>query len=274
MYASTFAALAALALISPEAALSQVAAHRTLVVLLAHADDEGPVAPMLARYAREGVQIHPIIASNGSQGAGTQPGGISRPETGLQGDELSRVREAEARCASEALGMQAPILLGFPDGKLGDYVGDRSLLFRLTQRVAEELQRLHPDAIVTWGPDGGIGHPDHRIVSDIATQLVRTEAPGAPERLFYMSLPADAIRAMVPQRGAPPLLIPAAKYFTVRVSFAPQDLLAAERSMACHRSQFTPDVVRRVSAAAGRAWNGVIALSPAFPTEPTTDLFP
>lgn len=27
------------------------------------------------------------------------------------------------------------------------------------------------DAVVTWGPDGGVGHPDHRLVSDIARQL-------------------------------------------------------------------------------------------------------
>jgi LmbE family N-acetylglucosaminyl deacetylase len=190
-----------------------------------------------------------------------------------QGEALVRQRAEEARCAAEALGVMPPIRLEFPDGKLGDYAGDRSLVYRLTQRMAEELARLRPDAVLTWGPDGGFGHPDHQIVSSVVTQLQRAGAPGVPERVFYMYLPVESIRAMNPQRGEPPLVIPQAKYFTVRVPFAPEDLQAAERSMVCHRSQFTPEVVQRVVPATARAWNGVIQLVPAFPTAPSADLF-
>jgi LmbE family N-acetylglucosaminyl deacetylase len=98
------------------------------------------------------------------------------------------------------------------------------MAYRLTQRIAEELQRLHPGVIVTWGPDGGMGHPDHRMVSNIVTQLQRAHAPGVPERVFYMYLPAEAMRAMNPQRGEPPLLVPDARYVTARVPFRPEDL--------------------------------------------------
>ena len=248
------------------------AAPKTLVMVGAHADDEGPVAPILARYAREGVKVYLIIASDGVAGAGQQ-GGIPRPDATVQGEELVRQRAEEARCATQALGIQPPILLGFPDGKLGDYAGDRALIYRVTQRIAEELGRLRPDAVITWGPDGGTGHPDHRIVSNIVTQLQRAGAPGVPERVFYMNLPVEAMRAMNPQRGEPPLTVPQATYFTVRVPFAPEDFRAAERSMACHKSQFTPEVVQRVAPAAARAWNGAIPLIPAFPTAPGTDLF-
>ena len=44
-----------------------------LVAGLAHADDEGPAAPIVARYAREGVQVHLLIASDGGQGTGSPP---------------------------------------------------------------------------------------------------------------------------------------------------------------------------------------------------------
>ena len=125
--------------------------------------------------------------------------------------------------------------------------------------------------MVTWGPDGGVGHPDHRLVSDIATQLQRAGAPGVPERLFYMYIPAEGIRAMSP-RGEPPLLIPQAKYFTVHVSFAPEDFDAAARSMVCHHTQFTPEVVQRVVPLMRRELNGVVALIPAFATPPGADL--
>ena len=164
-------------------------------------------------------------------------------------------------------------MLGFPDGKLGDYIGDRSLLYRLTDRIAGELQRLHPDAVLTWGPDGGTGHPDHRLVSNIATQLARAAAPGVPARLFYMSLTAEGMRAMNPQRGEPPLLIPEAKYFTVRVPFTPRDFDAAQRAIACHHTQFTEEQVKRLGPFAARALNGEIRLIPAFPTATSTDVF-
>ncbi len=83
------------------------------------------------------------------------------------------------------------------------------------------MERLKPDIVVTWGPDGGYGHPDHRMVSNIATQLSRAGAPGMPERLLYMYLTPEMIRMANPQRGEPPLTIPQAKYFTVRVPFTP-----------------------------------------------------
>lgn len=260
---------------APAAAVTQDtpagAAPRTLVAVVAHADDESAVAPILARYAREGARVYTIIASNGGQGAGQQ-GTIPRPDSGPRGDELVRARAEEARCAAQALGIQPPILLGYPDGKLGDYIGDRSLLSRLTQQLAQQLEQLHPDAVVTWGPDGGIGHPDHRIVSNVVTQLQRAGAPGVPERVFYMYLPVEGIRAMSP-RGELPLLIPQAKYFTVHVPFTPKDLEVTRPAMECHRTQFTPEVVQRVFPAMARAWNGAVALIPAFSTTGGTDLF-
>ena len=266
--------MGALLLATPAVASSQNVGStpKTLVAVLAHADDEAPIGPILARYAREGVRVYVIIVSDGSQGAGQQ-GFLTRPDSGPRGDALVAARAEEQRCAAQALGVQPPILLGFPDGKLGDYVGDRTLVFRVTQRLAEELARLRPDAIVTWGPDGGVGHPDHRMVSNIVTQLSRFGAPGVPERVFYMYLPVEAIRAVNPQRGEPPMLIPQAKYFTVRVEFQPQDLDAANRSMACHKTQFTPEVAQRVVPVTARVWNGAISLIPAFQTGALTDLF-
>jgi LmbE family N-acetylglucosaminyl deacetylase len=261
--------LGALLLATPRHAQSQ---GKVLVAILAHADDEAPIGPMLARYAREGVRVYMLIVSDGAQGAGQQ-GMIQRPDSIRPGEELARTRADEARCAAQALGLQPPILLGFPDGKLGDYIGDRSLLMRLTPRLADELAKLHPDAMVTWGPDGGTGHPDHRIVSDLATQLARFGAPGIPERLFYMNLLAEGMRAMNPARGEPPMLIPQAKYFTTRVSFTPADFEAAKRAMACHKTQITPEVAARIVPAMERSWNGVIMLIPAFSTSPATDLF-
>jgi LmbE family N-acetylglucosaminyl deacetylase len=240
-------------------------ASRTLVAVFAHADDEGPAGPILARYAREGVQVYLVIATDGSQGGAHTS--IAR------GPELARVRTEEARCAADALGIHPPVLLGFPDARLGSYMEDPARLVQLTARVQAELQRLRPDVVITWGPDGGTGHPDHRLVSSAVTQLVRAGAPGAPERLFYASIPAEGFRAMNPARGEPPFLIPQAKYFSARVGFSTADLEASRRSMACHKTQYPDDIVKRVSEAMRSASKSEIPFAPLSTTASTTDLF-
>jgi LmbE family N-acetylglucosaminyl deacetylase len=269
---SIFAALAVgIATLSSAPAASQNR-PRTIVALLAHADDETAAGPALARYAREGVQVYVIIVTDGSGGSGTQTY-LQRPDSGPVGDALAKARADEARCAATTLGARDPILLGFPDGKLGDYLGDRGLMTRLTDRIAKEIERLHPDVVVTWGPDGGTGHPDHRIVGNIATQLLRFGAPGMPERLFYMYLPIEMFRLANPQRGEPPLLFPQAKYFTVKVPFTPADLDAAVQTMACHKTQFSAETMQRFLPARDRVWNGAVSFVPASPSLSGDDLF-
>ena len=104
------ASAVALMLSMPTPSIGQ-AAPRTLVAVFAHADDEGAVSPVLARYAREGVQVHVIVATDGAQGGSY----TSIP----RGPELARVRSEEMLCATKALGTQPPVQLGFPDGELG-----------------------------------------------------------------------------------------------------------------------------------------------------------
>lgn len=269
-----FATLLCLCAWSPQAPATPQAQPRplTLVALLAHADDETAASPVLARYAREGVRVYLIIATDGAGGSGSQTY-LQRPDSGPVGDALLKARAEEARCAAAALGAQEPVLLSFPDGKLGDYLGDRALLPRLTERIAQEIDRLRPDAVVTWGPDGGTGHPDHRLVSNIATQLQRTGAPGVPDRLFFMYLPVEMFRLANPQRGEPPMLFPQTKYFTVQVPFQPIDLQAAQRSMACHHSQFTPEMLQRLLPQLEGIWHGKISFVPGSSAASGSDLF-
>jgi LmbE family N-acetylglucosaminyl deacetylase len=265
VHAVSLSLVTAMLLVTPDHAWAQ-APGRTLVAVLAHADDETPVGPILARYAREGAAVHVIVVTDGAQGGAN----TSIP----RGPELARVRAEEARCASNALAIHPPILLGFPDGKLGDYTADPSLLYRLAPRLAEVLDSLRPDAVITWGPDGGTGHPDHRLVHNIVLQLARAGAPGATERIFFMYIPDEGMRSMNPQRGAPPLLTPQPRYASVAVAFTPADLDAGRRAMECHQTQFTQETIARVFPVMSQSWNGRIQLVPIFPTErEVSDIF-
>jgi len=261
---ATLTAAAALTALMP-APITGQAAPKTLVAVFAHPDDEGSAAPLLARYAREGVQVYVIVATDGAQGGAY----TSIP----RGPELARVRNEEMQCAAKALGAQPPVYLGFPDGELGHYMADPARLVQLTLRLQAELQRLRPDVIVTWGADGGPPHPDHKLVSNVVTQLVRAGAPGVPERLFYAYLPAEGMRVINPARGAPPFAVPLAKYLTVHVPFTPADFEAAQRSMACHRTQYSDEVLQRVTEASRKEWNGVLPMIPLLPSTAGNDLF-
>jgi hypothetical protein len=94
------AAAACAACAAPSAGAPRVApAARTLVAVLAHPDDETFFSPVLARYARAGVRVYVVIATDGSQGVA--------PHAGIPaGDGLATIRVGEARCSARELGIQ------------------------------------------------------------------------------------------------------------------------------------------------------------------------
>lgn len=102
---------------------------RTLVAVFAHPDDETLVAPALVRYAREGVRVFLVIATDGRRGANAH----ARIPAG---DSLAKVRAAEARCSARALGLEPPILLGFPDAGLADFAPTATVTFNADDRQA------------------------------------------------------------------------------------------------------------------------------------------
>ena len=113
------------------------------MAVFAHPDDETLVAPVLSRYARDGARVVLVIATDGRRGAAKW--------TGIPaGDSLAKVRANEARCSARALGIEPPILLGFPDAGLSDFApwpGKR--LDTLAVRIDSILRAVRPDAVIT-----------------------------------------------------------------------------------------------------------------------------
>jgi hypothetical protein len=95
------------------------------------------------------------------------------------------------------------------------------------------------------------------------TQQGLLSQAGTPRTLAVVAAHADD------QGPVAPIL---ARYAR-RGSAGAADLQASARGMACHKTQFTIEVVQRVYGAAARTWNGAIPLIPAFSTPPLTDLF-
>jgi LmbE family N-acetylglucosaminyl deacetylase len=129
-----------------------------LLAILAHPDDESlGFGGTLAKYAAEGIETYLVTATRGEAG---RFGLLER------GDpvEVGRVREAELRAAAAVLGIREVYVLGYPDGAV-----DRVPAGNAIRAIVSHIRRIRPDAIVTFGPDGAYGHPDHIAISQFAT---------------------------------------------------------------------------------------------------------
>jgi LmbE family N-acetylglucosaminyl deacetylase len=223
----------------------------TLVAIFAHPDDETIVAPALARTARDGATVYVVVATDGRLG-------VSKHAGIPAGDSLATVRAGEARCSAAAVGARPPVLLGFPDNGLAvlsPWPGEP--LDRMARRIDSTLRALRPDVVITWGPDGGYGHQDHRLVGDVVTQVFQSGAAGAA-RLFYVGFTADRI-AGAPRWYGNHVYPTAPALLTTRIAFDERDRQAARRSIACHRSQDTEAGMNESFAALTYLWNGAVA---------------
>jgi LmbE family N-acetylglucosaminyl deacetylase len=248
-------------------ALAQ-ARPRTILAVFAHPDDEQVVSPMLARYAREGVRVQLAIATDGRKGV--------REHAGIPaGDALAAARAAEARCACEKLRIPPPILMGLEDGALYAEANKRTVL----EQVARLVVELKPDVVVTWGPDGVTGHTDHRMVSSLVTEVVQRGGDPAPQ-LFYAGL-SSARAAELRQPGAPTgggippgVAVVESRYLPVRISYTDADARLAAESLACHKTQYTPEETAGMLRMTRLLEDGAVRLRPWFVDPGTvTDLF-
>lgn len=242
-----FAAVVALAAFFPHSAHSQ--RRQPIVAVFAHPDDERIIGPLLSRLARQGRETHLVIATDGSKGV--------RDFTRIPaGPELAAARVKEANCAASRLGVRRLHLIGLPDAGLASF----DALGKLRTALAAIIDSVRPAAIITFGPEGGTGHPDHRLVGDVVTQIVQGDARYTTIDLLYASLPTE--RLSTAPRARPTVNGMAEALLTVRVPFEPQDLVAGREEFACHRTQYAPAEMDSVNAYLAHAWNGMVWLRP------------
>ena len=239
---------AAVALGLPHATDAQVG--RPVVAVFAHPDDERVIAPLLSRLAREGRETHLVIATDGAKGVRD----FAKIPAGAQ---LAAARIKEAQCAADRLGVRHLHLLGLPDAGLASF----DALGQLRSKLVAVIDSVRPAAIITFGPEGGTGHPDHRLVGDVMTQIVQSDARYANTvDLLYASLPAERLATAPPAR--PGVNGMAEALLTVRVPFEERDLVAGREEFACHRTQYTSAEMDAINRYLAHAWNGTVWLRP------------
>jgi LmbE family N-acetylglucosaminyl deacetylase len=246
-FPSTAAILAASIIWLPAVVPAQSA--RILVAAFAHPDDERVIGPLLSRLSREGWELHLVIATDGSKGI--------RDHAGIPaGPALAAARTKEAQCAADRLGVKHLHLLGLEDGGLASFTA----LGRLRSQIADLLTRIRPAVVMTFGPEGGTGHPDHRLIGNVVSQVVQNDSLHRTIDLLYATLPTERLNTAPPStprvNGVAESLLP------VRVPFESRDLVAGRESFACHRTQYTPTEMDAINSTLAHVWNGHAWLRP------------
>lgn len=143
---------------SEPATTSPHARHRvpetgTLLGIWAHPDDEAFLSSGLMAVARQrGERVVVATATLGEEG-------VQDPAR-WPPHRLAGIRRRELADSLAVVGVDEHRLLGYGDGSLTRVPAQEAV-----RRVADLLEDVRPDTVVTFGPDGMTGHGDHRTVS-------------------------------------------------------------------------------------------------------------
>ena len=176
----------------------------TVLIVVAHPDDESLVGGTLARLVAEGNRVAVLCATRGEVGEIADPS-IATPET------LGEVREQELRESMRVLGIEDVRFLDYRDsGMVGTPENDHpdALIqaepLALSMELTALMQEINPDVMITWDASGGYGHPDHIRVHEAATEAFNSYGmrSGRAARLYYMLVPSELFEEMETELSA------------------------------------------------------------------------
>lgn len=206
-----------------------VASLGTILGIWAHPDDEAYLmGGLMALAADAGQHVACVTATLGDAGE-------TADEARWPLAELSRVRRLELDTALDILGVTDHDNLGLEDGTLPDV--DPSGPVEL---LAAAIERVSPDTVITFGPDGMTGHPDHMTTSAWTTQALEL-ANGDATLLWATKTPDWAAAFPTINRDVfpdtPPPFAPAVRVVTLSLDDA--TLERKVRALEAHASQTT-----------------------------------
>jgi LmbE family N-acetylglucosaminyl deacetylase len=207
-----------------------------LVGVWAHPDDECYLsAGLMARVVAAGGHVRLVCATRGEFGT-SDPS-----EAGSE--HFGRRRHDELLASLEVLGVDDVQLLDLPDGGCRD--ADPAAMARI---IADHIDDVGADTVVTFGPDGITAHPDHVAVSLWTTAATRATAVPAVE-LLYATMThdfADRHRAMHDRIGlfadcpdGQPYSVGRDR-LALQVALDDTELIRKRRALGAHHSQTAP----------------------------------
>lgn len=237
---------------------------KTLMAVFAHPDDEITLGAILNKYAEEGVKVYLVVATDGRFGTNERTEHVA-------GDDLAALRREEMQCSADKLGVEL-IHLKYEDQlkSAGGYDGHMPHIKALMKDIYDIMERVQPDAIVTFGPDGWSNHMDHRLVGASVTQAFLSKKWEKPINLFFVGRPSNLIED--PERKI--LAGQDLSYLTTKVSYSEENRDTFIHALACHKSQFGEDGLERMMKRRSKDDENVVYLRKFVgPTESSDSVF-
>lgn len=216
----------------------------TILGVWAHPDDEAYLMAGTALMATAaGSRVACVTATAGEAGE-------SADEERWPRVQLGTIRREELAASLATVGIEDHTMLGFPDGGLARI--DRPTGVR---KVAEVVERVRPDTILTFGPDGMTGHSDHIAIGEWAAEAAAAlrgarcrvlAATKTPEWLDGFARVNDGILASDPPRT------PAAN-LALHVTPTDHDLEVKIRALKAQASQ-TSGLIAALGESTYRTW--------------------
>ena len=155
----------------------------SLVALHAHPDDESSKgAGTVARYADAGVRCVLVTATGGEAGDILNPA-MDRPGVA---DRITEIRRAELEEASEIIGYDEVIMLGYRDSGMPDTEHNEhqdafvNVPFdEVLARLVEIVRREQPEIVLGYDDHERYPHPDHLRVHDLSLAVFEAAADPA-----------------------------------------------------------------------------------------------
>lgn len=207
----------------------------SILVVFSHPDDETTIGPLLAKYAKAGHDVHLVSITSGQKG--------TTPNTNLPaGDQLGAAREEELRCSTRQLGIQPPLLLQFQD----QGISIPPVMEQIAARLRAIIEQTRPAVIITWGPEGVTGHPDHRTTSSLVSQVFqqRSLLTHKPKKLYYVAFPESKFSSPSERR---PFRTTSDLFITTAIE-AGDAAEAAAHSIECHKTQWDAERMKQMKA--------------------------
>ena len=195
---------------------------KRVLVIFPHADDEIlSTGGVLHQLTNNGSDVSYLLLTQGERGT----------KTGEEDDDLKETRVKEAKEVSKLLSIQNLIQKDLGDLTLKDKKGE------LYGIIADAIYDYQPDLIITYDLAGLYGHPDHMVVSQVVTDLVKTRY--TQTKLWYITYPTGVLSMikLPTQMAANQEFMKLRAKPTVKVFVAP-DIIAKVQGVYAYKSQY------------------------------------
>lgn len=247
-----------------------------ILAVHAHPDDEALWTGLsLAHWARRGAEVTVLTCTLGEEGEviGEKYRDLMADRTDLLGGyriaELQRALTALGVNRDKAVGESRPRFLGGvgrwrDSGMAGTPAAEHARAFirsgdDAVRALSDVIDELRPHVVVTYGPDGGYGHPDHVRAHEITHRVLgkdcvvgsHRDGPGwTPAAVWWCVTETDQLDAglaALRAGGDPPsgwrwpepgeLASVPRSVVDARVVGTPVDIAAKQAAMAAHATQ-------------------------------------